>query len=430
MKVWLIALAAWGLAWPLAAQAPASPLTLEAAIQRALDHPRARAAAARARAAQADAGAERTSLWPQLSLATTTNGGFSGSSGGLGITGLSNSPLKRHFAAALEAKGTVWDFGRTWGHIRAADAAASGAEADADVIRQDLTLEVARRYYTALAGRAILDASVERVTAATALRDEMRALANAGVRPGAELDLAELDLAAARSLQVEADAAASTARDRLLVLIGLNPAEPIRVAGREPAIVEAPALDALFPTLAGRPELRAAQAAIDEAVARRRAARAEFLPVIAATGSAGYANPPLGPTDPGRWAAALGVSVPVFGGLRDPHRLAAADARLAEARSRLEDTERTLRLELFQAWESVKATRDAAAAYDEELRRAVAAASATRASFQAGLLPFVDVARANFAIADARAKLADARYRYAIARDELARAGGLPLAPP
>lgn len=135
-------------------------------------------------------------------------------------------------------------------------------------------------------------------------------------------------------------------------------------------------------------------------------------------------------SDPGRWAAALGVSVPVFGGLRDPHRVVAAEARLAEEQSRFEDTERTLRLEVFEAYEAVKAARDAAAAYAGELQRALSAASATRASFQAGLLPFVDVARANFAAADARAKLAGARYRYAIARDELARASGVPLAPP
>ncbi len=340
-----------------------------------------------------------------------------------------NSPLRRTYGVGLEAKGTVWDFGRTWGHIRAGDAAAARVNADADVIRQDLTLEVARRYYMALADRAVLTASIERVAAATALRDQIRALADAGVRPGAERDLAELDLAAARSLQVEADAAAASARDRLLIFIGLNPAQPIEIAEREPLIAEAPTLDALFPTVGSRPELRGAQAAIDEAVARRQAAQAEFSPTIVATGSLGYANPPVG-SDPGRWAAALGVSVPVFGGLRDPHRTRAADERVAEQRARLEDTERTLTLELFQAYESIKATRDAAGAYEEELQRALSAAAATRASFQAGLLPFVDVARANFAVADARAKLAEARYRYAIARDELARAAGVPMTSP
>jgi outer membrane protein TolC len=340
-----------------------------------------------------------------------------------------NSPLKRYYAVGLEARGTVWDFGRTWGRIRVAEAAAARSDAETEVIRQDLTLEVARRYYTALARRAIRAASVERVSAATALRDQIRALADAGVRPGAERDLAELDLAVARSLLVEAEANAATARDRLLVFIGQSPAEPLEIAEREPTIVGTPTLDKLFPTLVGRPELKAVQAAIDEAVARRQSARAEFSPSIVATGSAGYANAPLG-SDPGRWAAALGVSVPVFGGLRDPHRIAAADARLAEEQSRLEDTDRALRLEVFQAYESVTATRDAAAAFTDELAHAIRAASATRASFQAGLLPFVDVARANFAVADARAKLADARYRYAIARDELARASGAPLTPP
>jgi outer membrane protein TolC len=175
--------------------------------------------------------------------------------------------------------------------------------------------------------------------------------------------------------------------------------------------------------------LKAAQAAISAAMAQREAARAEFQPSIVATGSLGDVNPPVGAA-PGHWAAALGFSVPVFGGLRDPHRVAATEAHVAEAQARLDDTDQAVRIELFEAYESVRATRDAAAAYAEELRRAADAATATRASFQAGLLPFVDLARANLAVADARAKLADARYRYAIARDELARAGGLPLSAP
>jgi outer membrane protein TolC len=429
VKTTVIALITCGLAWPVLAQAPSPALTLEMAIDRALNHPQARAAAARASAAHADAGAARTNLWPQLNLAATTNGGFSGSSGGLGIAGMSNSPFRRQYGAALEARGTVWDFGRTWGHIRATDAAANGADAAADVTRLDLTLEVVRRYYTALALRAVASASSERVTAATALRDQIRVLADAGVRPGAERDLAELDLAAARSQQVEADAAAATARDRLLVFVGLNPAEPVAIADREPTIAEVPSLDGLFPTLGNRPELKAAQAAINVAVAERQAATAEFQPSIVATGSLGDVNPPVGGA-PGHWAAALGFTVPVFGGLRDPHRVAAAEARVGEAQARLDDTDQAVRVELFEAYESVRATRDAAAAYAEELQRAVNAATATRASFQAGLLPFVDVARASLAVADAQAKLADARYRYAIARNELARAAGHPLSAP
>ncbi|MBI3073297.1 MAG: TolC family protein [Deltaproteobacteria bacterium] len=402
----------------------AATITLEAAIARAQNHPKARAAAVRARAAAFDAKAQRGAYYPEVDVATTASAGFSGSSGGLGITGMNNSPARQYFGAAIELRQNIWDFGRTLGRVRAAVRSTERAEAESFVIRDDLALEVTRRYFEALAADAVVDAAKERIVATTQLYDQSVSLADSGMRPRAEVALAELDRAAARSLLVEAAAEAHAAKARLAALIGADVANPPTPTPRAVLLAAPPSVAALLPKTANRPEIAAARTAIEEARARTAAARAEHLPRLVATGSLGYAHPPDG-KDPGFWAVGIGLVWPLFRGFADANRIKAAALRVDEATHHLRDREDDVRLELVLAHQRVRAALDLARVTADELTRAELATAATRATFAAGLLPYGDVARASLAVTAARARLAAARFRYAIARAELARAAGL-----
>ena len=92
----------------------------EALTQAEHNSPRLKAANLQVVAAHKGVGVAQAGYYPSVALEGIDSWGFPGSSGALGIGGLMGSPYRSEAAAGLVAQDTLFDFGRTYSSVRAA----------------------------------------------------------------------------------------------------------------------------------------------------------------------------------------------------------------------------------------------------------------------------------------------------------------------
>jgi outer membrane protein, multidrug efflux system len=289
------------------------------------------AAAARLAAARAHAALARTDSAPQLGLATSAN-----DAAGPLINAAGNSGSL--FAGTL---GASWEpdlLGRLAPSRRADKADIRAAEADAAATRLLVEVRAARLWFAAIA----LDEARTRATEALALTRDVAAIAQARVTRGL----------ASREYQNTKLQAVTDATDRLAVLVRAE-AEARNALGYlvgEHVALTPPASHLPLPTpapanisaevIARRPDVAAAMARLEAADQRHSAARRDWLPRFALTGTGGGASAALsGLLAGGAVSFGLGLlaSLPFLDGGRRHARIAQAGAARQIAEIQLRD---------------------------------------------------------------------------------------------
>ncbi|HVU25442.1 MAG TPA: efflux transporter outer membrane subunit [Opitutus sp.] len=354
-------------------------------------------AAARIAAARALARVSEADLYPNLS-AGVSNSRFR--------TSANRAPA----SPAVEASDHAAQFDLSyeldfWGRVRrvseAARAEAAVAVDDYHVAQLTLTADAARDYFQLRS----LDAEHAILEATLALRrDEVRLQET---RNQAGL-INEVDVTRARTeaANVEAELHA-IARDRartehaLAILCGKSPAE-FSVAARA-ATTGLPAVPAGLPSslLQRRPDLAAAEHELHAACARIGVAKADFLPRVSLTGSAGFASAELSSltaSDSRAWSIGPSVHLPLFDGGRNRANLAAAQANYDAALAAY----RGAALTAFREVEDALSDHRTLALQAEAVQRALASARDTAAlaneRYQRGLSNYLDVVDAQRAV--------------------------------
>ncbi len=424
-----------GLVWFTAAVSPApaqqaDTLSLFAAVDVALQaHPAVRAADAGIERASADVGVATSAWFPQLGAR-------------LGLT-QHQEPMLAYplheltvteppvFDPTLIQGGVdlgwmFFDGGGRRARIGAARTQADGAAVERERTTMDVVAEVAHAYLTVLSTAEILGALDEQLIALDAEGDRVGQFLAQGqaaaverlrvdaataqtraerITVAARLDAAERTLA--RLLDVPP---AATRRDRLV------PLEMVSTAPQDREELE-DRLDA------GNPEIRRATLAVQAADWSGRAARAEWWPRLDGVGSYGLWTIPSGDAV-FEWQVGIRVSYPLFTGGARSRRVAAARARVEEARQQLALTRMYGREVLDHALTAV----------DEQGARAAAVATAVdhltevsrieRLALEAGEGAQTGFLRAEADLRRARAELVQAEYGQVLAIIELARATG------
>jgi outer membrane protein TolC len=174
--------------------------------------------------------------------------------------------------------------------------------------------------------------------------------------------------------------------------------------------------------------VRAAAANAESAEAAIRAARAQYLPTVLASGGYGWleqrsvSNRPIG-----GWTLQMGVSYPLFDGFQREGAVTRAEAQAAAARSAAIDTERRVRADAVRSYDDATVAaqrigfaRDAVEAAREDLR-------VQEVRYRAGASTFLDEVTSQANLAQAETSLVQARYDYQIARATLERVLGREL---
>ena len=172
-----------------------------------------------------------------------------------------------------------------------------------------------------------------------------------------------------------------------------------------------------------RPELGQARAAISEALAITRVARAGHLPTVRADASIAAAWS-TGGVLTGPWAVGVGLNLPLFRGLRTTHTIRGAEFDEARTRAELADAITEVQ---FDVWAAHAAALDAAATTEAMaalLGAAEEAVALAEADYKAGSGTIGEVLDAQAGRANARLGLLQARLGRLLAISQLQRAVG------
>lgn len=295
-------------------------------------NPSLESALARVRAARAQVDVSRADLGPQVSGFGTVQGlrfsdHFIGEGGWQGV-GLLQSTLSWNLDL----------FGRQRARIAAAAATADAAALDAEAARLTIATSIAQAYV------GLAQANTQIGVAESFVKARRDALGFVQARIANQLSN-QFDLRTAQTLLAEAEQSKVRAvRERDLVihaiaaLVGRGADFYPQVAPPTLALDRPPAVPAVIPAdlLGRRPDLLAAQARIDAAVAGRKVAADAYLPNINVTALAALASIGLGDlftAGAGQYGGGPAISLPIFqsGRLKAQYKGATADLDRAVA---------------------------------------------------------------------------------------------------
>jgi outer membrane protein TolC len=304
--------------------------------------------------------------------------------------------------------------------LRASEAAAQSAGEEAASVAATAYVRAARA-----------DAIVSARAADSLLADSLILIARDQVAAGdgVALDVtrAQAQLAGIHAQLIAARGEESRARLELVRALGApldapvilaSPLQSMPVADAVPDEAEAVAL-----ALRTRPDLIAAQRALDAGKQGARAIRAERLPSLEAFGDDGaIGKTPAHLLNTYNWGIQL--SIPILDGFRREGRISEQDAITAGLELQRRELERQVAVEVKTALVDLVSARDQVAAARERLRLAQQEYSQAQDRFKAGVAGNGDVVIASLALNSARNLEIDALASYQAARVALARAQG------
>jgi outer membrane protein TolC len=375
------------------------------------------------------------------------------SSGGGGGDGIANSPLAAIFAApntftfSLQATQNLWTAGRVSAQRAGAEAGRASADIGLSSAKAQALLDVAQAYYDAVAAERfneIADSTLaltERTLAQVKLARE--------VGTASEFDLLRAtvtrDNARPAAIQARGNRTAAQMRLKQLLRLPLQQSLMLTTPIRDDSAALASALAPVTladartvepdTSVAARATVRQAEAQLAASQSALRAARLARLPSVQLSSLyQRFAYPPDGTFLPSdfdlyfpNWTVTLGLSFPVFNGGRISGEKTVAQADVAEAQARLEQTRDGAAVDAIlaiTAYESAAAAYAAAVGTDAQAARAYAIAEVR---FAEGLSTPVELTESRVQLEQARLQRVTSARDLEVARLRLALLKDLPL---
>ncbi|MGE5625170.1 MAG: TolC family protein [Bacillota bacterium] len=404
------------------------PLTLVQLTDLALkNNPSTKLAWAEIRNSEAGLELARAGYWPQLELDYSLSRAKQTTAGGV------SNPAATSYGPSLSLSWLLWDFGTRSGRTDAAKFALTASQLDANQTMQDLILTVEQDYYQVLGLQALQDADAQSVQDASANLDAANQRRGAGLATLGDVYQAEAALATAQLALQTAAGQLAVARGQLAVAVGYDADTPLPLATLEKAVAARMPdenVRALLEKAGGaRPELLAAKAQEQQALASLEAADGQGWPTLGLSGSTGRTTTRLADgtsTTNRNWNAGLSLSFPLFTGFANRAESRQAQSQVDIAQANTQALVQAVQLEVWQAYQNMHtavSTLDTAAA---GLKSAQQAADVTNARYKNGLDSILDVLSAQAALANARVQDVQARLNWFAAQAAMGHAvGGL-----
>jgi outer membrane protein len=416
---------------PAAPQPAAEPrvLGLDEALRIGLARqPQLRQAQATTEAARARVDQAFAPLLPQVSgdatFDRTSDSGGAAFVPGVGVVG--TSATRDRYAASLNARLLVWDFGQTSGRWRAAQALAEGQGQTERATRADVALGIRTTYFDAVAAKALV--AVARDTLANTERhlEQVRAFVEVGTRPPIDLAQERTNVANARVQLIQGENTYATARVRLEQAIGATDLGPWEIedaslpavageeGGTEPLLQEA---------IASRPELAALSQQLRGQQLTERSLRGGYWPSVGVSGGVSESGTAIDETS-GVWNASVTLSWPLFEGGATRAQVREAKANATAIDAQLEQLRQAVRLEVEQARLGVRAARATLGAAEEAAQAAREQLALAEGRYQTGVGSILELSDAQVGLTTALGQRVQAEFQLAAARSQLLRALG------
>jgi outer membrane protein len=398
----------------LAAPPQAPKLTLKDAEALALrNHPLLQAATFEAEAANQVSREQKSAYYPTAIGSLTGAGAMSNSRIAAGF--LNNPIIYNRYSNGLEINQLITDFGRTSNLVASARLGAKAASESAQQTAQDVLLAVNRAYFGVLRGQAVLKVAEETVKARQILADQITTLEKNKLRSLLDVSFAEVDLAQAQLLLVQAQNNEKASYAELATALGLANPQPFDLA--EEPLPPAPSADPtglIVQALQDRPDLSSARFGHEAALRYARAERDLWMPTISATGEAGLTPAYQVPLSDRYAAAGINVNIPVFNGFLFSTRHQEANLRAKAADQSMRDLADRISRDVRTAWLDAGTAYQRLAVTAQLLKEATLALDLAQGRYKLGLSSIVELSQAQLNLTQAQIADSSAKYDFQI----------------
>jgi outer membrane protein len=414
---------------PLFAQnAPATQLTQNAAIRLSVkdaealalkNNPAISVARLRALASEQVTREVRSSLWPQAYANLTAVDARNNSR--ITAGGLNNPIIYTRAAGGAIVSQLITDFGHTTNLAASANLQAKAEAQNAAATRQDVLLAVDQDFYNALQTHAVLRVAEQTVASRQLLSDQVSALTKSKLRSDLDLSFANVNLAQAKLLYLDAQNNDKAAMANLSAILGYPTLENLElVSDSESLVPPPPDIDPLLAdAFSKRPEILALEFQSESVEKLHQAERDQNFPTISALAAIGDSpvrdDRVYGPYG----AVGVNVQIPVFNGFLYSAKSREADLRAQAERQRLADLRNRISRDVRTSWLAASTAFDRVNVSEQLLAQANRALDLAQTRYKLGLSSIVELSQAQLQQTQAEIGNAQAGYEYRLALSAL-----------
>jgi outer membrane protein len=357
----------------------------------------------------------RSNLWPQAYgnlTAVDTRDNSRITSGEL-----NNPTVFTRAAGGASISQLVTDFGRTTNLVASARLQAKSDQQNAEATRQQVLLAVDQAFYSALQTHAVLTVAEQTVASRQLLSDQVTALTNSKLKSNLDLSFANVNLAQAKLLYLDALNNEKAVLATLSAILGYPSLENFHLVD-ETTPREAPPADVdrlIADALLHRPEVLALEFASESADKLHQANRDENLPTISALAAFGDA-PVRDDRISGPYAAVgVNVQIPIFNGFLFSAKSREADLRAQAIRKKAADLHNNISRDVRMSWLSATTAFDRVNVSEQLLAQANQALDLAQTRYKLGLSSIVELSQAQLQQTQAEIGDAQANFDYRLA---------------
>ena len=332
----------------------------------------------------------------------------------LAAGGLNNPIVYPRAAAGINLSQLIFDFGRSQNLVASAKFREQAQVAAQNATAADIILAVDQAFYNALDAQVTLDVARQTVSARQTTADQVQALTHAKLRSDLDLSFANVNLAQARLLLLDADNRKSGAFAELNALLGFEK-QQVYLLVDETANPSAPAQNAdemIAAAFQSRPDLIALNDRYEAAERFRRAEHDLNRPTISALASFGDVPVRADQLAPWYGAAGVNLSIPVFNGFLNSARARQADYEASAAQQQVRDLRDRIARDVQVTWLQTTTAYQKLAVAHQLLQQANLALDLAQTRYNLGLSSIVELSQAQLQQTQAAIGDTSARYDY------------------
>lgn len=357
----------------------------------------------------------RSNLWP------TATGNLTGvdSRANSRITagGLNNPIIYERAAAGVMVSQLITDFGRTTNLIASASLAAKAEGQNAAATKEQILLAVDQAFYGALQAHAVLTVAQQTVSARQTVADQVEALFKSKLRSELDSSFANVNLAQAKLLVLDAENNENGALATLSMILGYSKTQAFQLVEDITAFNAPPSNvdDLVSQAFSKRPEILAVEYQEQSAQKFHTAERDLLLPNIRAVGVVG--DTPVRDPVLSNWYGAVGVNVeiPLFNGFLYTARSKESSLRAQIAQERLLDLRNRISRDVQTSWLNASTAYARLSVTQQLVDQSSLALDLAQTRYRLGLSSIVELSQAQLQQTQAQISNAQAAYDYRLA---------------
>jgi outer membrane protein len=331
--------------------------------------------------------------------------------------GLNNPIIFPRAAGGITVSQLITDFGHTTNLLASVGYQEKAQDQTAISTKQDILLAVNQAFYNTLQSAAVLRVAQQTVASRQVSADQVSALARSKLKSDLDLSFANVNLAQARLLVLDAENNNKAAMATLSAILGYPNLKNFTVVeDTTPLAPPTENVDQLIAeALSQRPEILVLEFESESAEKLHLAEKDQLLPTISALGAVGGA--PVRDDRLSSWYGAVGVNIqiPVFNGFLYTARSREAELRAQAAQQRLFDLRDRITRDVRTSWLNASTAYKRVHVSQQLLDQANRALDLAQTRYQLGLSSIVELSQAQLQQTQAEIGSAQATYDYRLA---------------